>query len=185
MQYFKTLFSSGPYMPHGYCFLWNPGLVSLHVISDSLIALPYLSIALALLYFVRKRRDLPFHWMFLSFGVGDRAQLQHVLLNLIVNGVEAMNSDSDLSRVLMLLSHTRASELEVTVQDSGTDLDPRDVPHPFDTFFTTKTTGMGMGLSISRTIIEAHSGRLWASPNRAAQGTAFHSSLPAIAQPQP
>src|SRR3984957_14662962 len=69
MQYFKTLFSSGPYMPHGYCFLWNPGLVSLHVISDLLIALSYLSIPFTLGYFVRKRRDLPFHWMFICFGV--------------------------------------------------------------------------------------------------------------------
>src|ERR1700727_750364 len=69
MQYFKTLLSSGPYMPHGYCFLWNPGLVGLHVISDSLIALSYLSIPFTLAYFVRKRRDLPFHWMFVCFGV--------------------------------------------------------------------------------------------------------------------
>jgi PAS domain S-box-containing protein len=113
--------------------------------------------------------------------LGDRVQLQQVLLNLIMNGMEAMNSVSDRPRVLMLLSHTRASELEVTVQDSGTGLDPRHVPHLFDTFFTTKTTGMGMGLSISRSIIEAHSGRLWASPNRAAHGAAFHFSLPAIA----
>jgi PAS domain S-box-containing protein len=113
--------------------------------------------------------------------LGDRVQLQQVLLNLIMNGVEAMNSVSDRPRVLMLQSHARASGLEVTVQDSGTGLDPRHVPHLFDTFFTTKTTGMGMGLSISRSIIEAHSGRLWASPNRAAQGAAFHFSLPAIA----
>ena len=69
MQYFKTLFSSSPYMPHGYCFLWNPGLIGLHVISDLLIALSYLSIPFTLGYFVRKRRDLPFHWMFICFGV--------------------------------------------------------------------------------------------------------------------
>src|ERR1700677_4027382 len=69
MQVLKMLFSSSPYMPHGYCFLWNPGLVRLHVISDSLIALSYLSIPFTLGYFVRKRRDLPFHWMFLCFGV--------------------------------------------------------------------------------------------------------------------
>jgi PAS domain S-box-containing protein len=117
--------------------------------------------------------------------LGDRVQLQQVLLNLIMNGMEAMNSVSDRPRVLMLQSHARASGLEVTVQDSGTGLDPRHVPHLFDSFFTTKTTGMGMGLSISRSIIEAHSGRLWASPNRAAQGAAFHFSLPAIAQAQP
>ena len=113
--------------------------------------------------------------------LGDRVQLQQVLLNLIMNGMEAMNSVFDRPRVLMLQSQARASGLEVTVQDSGTGLDPRHVPHLFDTFFTTKTTGMGVGLSISRSIIEAHSGRLWASPNPAAQGAAFHFSLPAIA----
>src|SRR5271156_5439907 len=69
MQYMKALFSSSPYMPHGYCYLWNPGLVGLHVISDSLIALSYLSIPFTLVYFVRKRRDLPFHWMFVCFGI--------------------------------------------------------------------------------------------------------------------
>jgi signal transduction histidine kinase len=66
------------------------------------------------------------------------------------------------------------------VKDSGSGLDPRHLPHIFDTFFTTKKNGMGMGLSISRSIIDAHSGRLWASSDRAAQGTAFHFSLPAI-----
>ena len=55
-------------MPHGYCYLWKPGLVWLHVITDALIAGAYLSIPLTLFYFVRRRRDLPFHWMFLSFG---------------------------------------------------------------------------------------------------------------------
>ena len=69
MQHLKMLFSSGPYMPHGYCFLWNPGLVGLHVVSDLLIALSYLSISFTLGYFVRKRRDLPFHWMFICFGM--------------------------------------------------------------------------------------------------------------------
>jgi hypothetical protein len=64
-----VLFSSGPYMPHGYCYLWNPGLVGLHVISDLLIALSYLSIPFTLAYFVFKRRDLPFHWIFVCFGI--------------------------------------------------------------------------------------------------------------------
>jgi PAS domain S-box-containing protein len=112
--------------------------------------------------------------------LGDRVQLQQVLLNLILNGIEAMNSITERPRVLMLQSHSRASELEVTVQDCGPGLDPRHVPYIFNTFFTTKTTGMGMGLSISRSIIEAHGGRLWASPDRAAQGAAFLFSLPII-----
>ena len=67
------------------------------------------------------------------------------------------------------------------MQDSGTGLDPRHVPHLFDTFFTTKASGMGMGLSISRSIIEAHSGRLWASHDPTAKGATFHFSLPATA----
>ena len=69
MQFLDELFSSGPFMPHGYCYMWVPGLVWLHVISDSLIALAYLSIPFTLAYFVRRRTDLPFHWMFLCFGV--------------------------------------------------------------------------------------------------------------------
>ena len=69
MQFLDSLFSSGPFMPHGYCYMWVPGLVWLHVISDSLIALAYLSIPFTLAYFVRRRTDLPFNWMFLCFGV--------------------------------------------------------------------------------------------------------------------
>jgi PAS domain S-box-containing protein len=65
-----TAFSSpSDFMPHGYCYLWNPGLVWLHVVSDSLIALAYFSIPITLVYFIRKRRDLPFNWMFVCFGV--------------------------------------------------------------------------------------------------------------------
>src|SRR4030095_15509525 len=56
-------------MPHGYCYLWNPGLVGLHVVSDGLIALAYLSIPFSLVQFVRKRKDVPFHWIFLAFGI--------------------------------------------------------------------------------------------------------------------
>jgi PAS domain S-box-containing protein len=68
MEMLKQLFSSGDFMPHGYCYLWNPTLVWLHAISDSLIVLAYLSIPVTLVYFIRKRRDVPFHWMFLCFG---------------------------------------------------------------------------------------------------------------------
>ncbi len=68
MEFLKQFFSSDGFMPHGYCYLWNPGLVWLHVASDALITAAYLSIPLTLVYFVRKRRDLPFHWMFLCFG---------------------------------------------------------------------------------------------------------------------
>jgi len=63
------LFSAGGFMPHGHCYLWNPWLVGLHVLSDGLIALAYLSIPFSLVFFVRRRKDLPFHWIFLAFGV--------------------------------------------------------------------------------------------------------------------
>jgi PAS domain S-box-containing protein len=69
MEFLRTLFSPNDFMPHGFCYSWNAGLVWLHVISDSLIALAYLSIPVTLVYFIRKRRDLPFHWMFVCFGV--------------------------------------------------------------------------------------------------------------------
>jgi PAS domain S-box-containing protein len=68
MDFFRQLFGAGEFMPHGYCYLWNPGLVWLHVISDSLIAISYFTIPFTLLWFVRKRRDLPFSWMFVLFG---------------------------------------------------------------------------------------------------------------------
>jgi len=110
--------------------------------------------------------------------LGDRVQLQQVLLNLLMNGIEAMHSILDRPRVLMIRSDALGSRLEVAVQDSGTGLDPRHVPRIFDTFFTTKASGMGMGLSISRSIIEAHSGRLWASHDPTAKGATFHFSLP-------
>jgi signal transduction histidine kinase len=69
MEFFRTLFSSGGFMPHGFCYLWTPGLVWLHAGSDSLITLAYSTIPLTLVYFVRKRRDMPFNWMFISFGI--------------------------------------------------------------------------------------------------------------------
>jgi C4-dicarboxylate-specific signal transduction histidine kinase len=112
--------------------------------------------------------------------LADRVQLQQVLLNLSMNGIEAMNLVDDRPRVLRIRSDVCESGLEVTVQDSGPGLDPRHFPHIFDTFFTTKTSGMGMGLSISRSIVEAHSGRLWASLDPVAQGASFRFSLPAM-----
>jgi C4-dicarboxylate-specific signal transduction histidine kinase len=113
--------------------------------------------------------------------LGDRVQLQQVLLNLIMNAIEAMHAIFDRPRVLIIRSDARESVLEVTVRDSGSGLDPQSVAQIFDTFFSTKASGMGMGLSISRSIIEAHSGRLWASLDRTAQGASFHFSLPAMA----
>ena len=68
-EFLKDLLSADGFMPHGHCYLWRPALIWLHVISDTLVALAYTSIPFTLLYFVRRRRDLPFHWMFLCFGV--------------------------------------------------------------------------------------------------------------------
>ncbi len=113
--------------------------------------------------------------------LGDRIQLQQVVLNLIMNGIEAMSAVPDRPRALVIRSDARESGLEVTVQDSGIGLDPRNIDHIFDTFFTTKPNGMGMGLSICRSIIEAHRGRLWASRDSAVQGATFRFSLPAAA----
>lgn len=69
MDFFRSLLSSSDFMPHGYCYLWRPGLVWLHVVSDVLIALAYFSIPFTLIYFIRKRRDVPFNWMFACFGL--------------------------------------------------------------------------------------------------------------------
>jgi two-component system, LuxR family, sensor kinase FixL len=98
--------------------------------------------------------------------VGDRIQLQQVILNLILNGKDAMSSLQTPPRELLITSREgKAGELLVAVRDSGNGLDPKNVERIFDPFFTTKAQGMGLGLSISRTIIEAHGGTLWATPN--------------------
>src|SRR6202047_566087 len=67
-EFFRNLFASD-FMPHGVCFLWNPGVLWLHAISDTVIAISYYLIPLALVYFVRRRKDLPFNWIFVMFGV--------------------------------------------------------------------------------------------------------------------
>jgi signal transduction histidine kinase len=69
MDFFQKLLSSGDFMPHGYCYMWRPGLVWLHLLSDALIALAYFSIPFTLIYFVRKRKDVPFNWIFACFGM--------------------------------------------------------------------------------------------------------------------
>jgi PAS domain S-box-containing protein len=97
--------------------------------------------------------------------IGDRVQLQQVVLNLIMNGVEAMSLVADRPRVLRIRSRRDGPDnVIVGVEDSGTGLDPVIAERIFDPFFTTKAGGMGMGLSICRSIIDGHGGRLWASP---------------------
>jgi PAS domain S-box-containing protein len=98
--------------------------------------------------------------------LGDRIQLQQVVLNLVMNGIEAMSSIQDRPRELVVRTHEgEADQVVVTVQDSGTGLDPVITEHMFDSFYTTKGEGMGMGLSISRSIVQDHGGRLWATTN--------------------
>jgi C4-dicarboxylate-specific signal transduction histidine kinase len=94
---------------------------------------------------------------------GDRVQLRQVLLNLITNAIEAMSGVNNRPRILQIRSGMREGRVLVSVQDTGVGIDPEDYSHIFDAFFTTKSKGMGMGLSISQSIIEAHGGRLWAS----------------------
>jgi len=110
--------------------------------------------------------------------LGDRIQLQQVMLNLIINAVEAMGGTSDGPRELVVSSKKNdLQDLVVAVRDSGPGLDPNSLDHLFTAFFTTKPKGMGMGLAISRSIIEAHGGRLWATPNNG-QGATFQFTLP-------
>jgi C4-dicarboxylate-specific signal transduction histidine kinase len=110
---------------------------------------------------------------------GDRVQLQQVILNLIINGLEAIVKSRESERELSISSgKDESNNLIVAVRDSGQGLDPANLERVFDAFFTTKADGMGMGLAISRTIVESHGGRLWATPN-SPHGAVFQFTLPA------
>jgi C4-dicarboxylate-specific signal transduction histidine kinase len=107
---------------------------------------------------------------------GNRIQLQQVLFNLITNAIEAMESVAD--RTLLIKSERENSDqARITVEDSGTGIKPEHIGKIFGSFFTTKVDGMGMGLSICRSIVESHGGRLWASPGRS-RGAIFQFTLP-------
>jgi C4-dicarboxylate-specific signal transduction histidine kinase len=109
---------------------------------------------------------------------GDRVQLQQVLLNLIMNGIEAMSDVTGRSRELVIKSDVDdRGEVQVCVRDSGTGLGTQNLEQVFEAFYTTKANGVGMGLSISRSIVEAHGGRLWATPNTES-GASFQFTLP-------
>jgi signal transduction histidine kinase len=97
---------------------------------------------------------------------GDRIQLQQVILNLILNAVEAMSDVDEGARELQISTGREASNsVRVTVRDFGPGLDPQSADHLFEAFYTTKPDGLGMGLPICRSIIEAHGGRLWVTAN--------------------
>jgi C4-dicarboxylate-specific signal transduction histidine kinase len=108
--------------------------------------------------------------------LGDRVQLQQVMINLIMNGIDAMRSMPDGSRILEIKSAKHADGVLVRVQDSGIGLDKDRLERIFEPFFTTKPQGLGLGLAISRSIIESHGGRLWAEPS--SLGAIFQFTLP-------
>jgi C4-dicarboxylate-specific signal transduction histidine kinase len=109
---------------------------------------------------------------------GDRVQLQQVILNLLINAIEAMSGMSEGPRELLISTAKTDSEgVLVTVRDSGPGLAPESVDRLFESFYTTKPAGLGMGLSICRSIIEAHHGRLWATSNTP-RGAVFQFTLP-------
>src|SRR5260370_2789640 len=132
-------------------------------------------------------REVQFNHVFLLVDLGDdvppilgdRIQLQQVVLNLMLNAIEAMSEVSDRRRELSVSSAKyEQNDVLVVVRDSGTGLDATSVDRLFEAFYTTKAHGMGIGLAVSRTIIQAHGGRLWAAPN-VAQGAIFQFTLPA------
>jgi C4-dicarboxylate-specific signal transduction histidine kinase len=113
---------------------------------------------------------------------GDRVQLQQVLLNLIINAIEAMRDLGEEERELLISSRSEPDGVSVGVRDAGPGLSPESLSRLFEPFYTTKPEGMGMGLSICRSIIEAHGGRLWASANMPC-GAIFQFTLPAHSRP--
>jgi signal transduction histidine kinase len=114
--------------------------------------------------------------------IGDRVQLQQVILNLIVNGIEAMTALVDQPRVLRVSSQIDGhGNVLIAVEDTGSGLDSTKMNRIFDAFFTTKPEGIGIGLSICRSIVEGRGGRLWASPNLP-HGSVFRFTLPVLAK---
>ena len=108
----------------------------------------------------------------------DRVQLQQVVLNLILNAVEAMGSIEAGARELLISTEQHHTGVLVAVRDSGPGIDPAHLERAFESFYTTKPKGTGMGLSICRSIIEAHGGQLWAIPCEP-QGALFQFTIPA------
>jgi C4-dicarboxylate-specific signal transduction histidine kinase len=110
---------------------------------------------------------------------GDRVQLQQVILNLLRNAADAMNGVEDRPRRVVIRTQRDEDDcVRLTVQDAGVGIGPEAVERLFDTFYTTKSDGMGIGLAVSRSIIEHHRGRLWAAPNDDGPGATFSFSIP-------
>jgi PAS domain S-box-containing protein len=112
---------------------------------------------------------------------GDRVQIQQVVVNLVLNALDALSTSSDgVRRLLIKTEPDDGDEVRIVVEDSGVGLDPADAERIFDPFYTTKHDGMGMGLSISRSIVESHRGRIWAEANRES-GATFAFTVPTTA----
>ena len=109
--------------------------------------------------------------------LANRVQLRQVIVNLIMNAVDAMSAVTDHPRIMRVTTDVHESNSHITVEDSGIGIEPNNIDHIFDAFFTTKPHGMGMGLAICRSIIETHGGRLWVSPAQP-HGSIFHVLLP-------
>jgi C4-dicarboxylate-specific signal transduction histidine kinase len=112
--------------------------------------------------------------------LGDRVQLQQVIINLVMNGIEAMQSVADRPRELVIRSRQDEAQVLLSVTDCGVGISTENADRLFNPFFTTKSSGMGMGLSICRSIVEDHGGRLWATAN-IPHGATFQLTLPVYA----
>jgi signal transduction histidine kinase len=116
---------------------------------------------------------------------GDRVQLQQVILNLLLNASDAMSGIDDRPRELMIsTAPDDGDRLRVAVQDAGVGFDPETADRLFEAFYTTKSSGMGIGLSVSRSIIEGHDGRIWAAPNDG-PGATFSFTIPRAPERMP
>jgi C4-dicarboxylate-specific signal transduction histidine kinase len=116
----------------------------------------------------------------LPLAQGDRVELQQVILNLIINAIQAMSGLDEGARELVISAgKVESGAVLVTVRDSGPGLAPATLERVFESFYTTKPSGMGLGLSICRSIVEAHGGRLWASAN-VPRGATFQFTMPAV-----
>jgi signal transduction histidine kinase len=109
--------------------------------------------------------------------MGDRVQLQQVLMNLMLNGIEAMKDVDGTGELAIKSQREENGHIQVSVSDTGVGLPAQQADQIFNAFFTTKVQGTGMGLSISRSIVESHGGRLWAADN-SGRGATFHLTLP-------
>jgi signal transduction histidine kinase len=149
------------------------------VVNDVLVLARYESAARRVTIRTELPKDLP-------PVLGDRVQLQQVLLNLLMNGMDAMSSVEESKRVLKIFGCRETKDgmpaVLLCVQDAGVGLKTEELDRLFEPFYTTKPHGMGMGLAISRSIIEAHGGRLWPEPNKGA-GATFSFRVPAVPEP--